>query len=340
MCKFKKIKFRKVQIEENKTIVISSILIAIFGIFLVLIKLLCVSTSAKDNITDIIWALIELIGLTIFTSSLFTLLMQTKDWTKYFEERLTKIVMNQNYLDNLNSDELQKLQVKTIKAFYKNDKLDKEGSFLNYFQENLANFIKEPYRDSVKSEICIEKVEDDGIWVYDHLTYRCRMVGDKIQDSVKWLTDKGEYTDFLGLDIKIKDNSNTVTSLIKVEKDKSQFIIEKYKVEQPEKCKLDSLFGRYFELSLDDFNEDNLLVDIESRYKVNKGNFTTWVMAHPTRGIYFTIKYPEQLTIHFQTMLLHREAIQINSQKGFFSMQYDEWLLPNSGIVYSFSCDA
>ena len=60
-------------------------------------------------------------------------------------------------------------------------------------------------------------------------------------------------------------------------------------------------------------------------------------MAHPTKGIYFTIRYPENLNINFQTMLLHPKSVIKNSQNGFFSMQYDEWLLPNSGIVYSFS---
>ena len=323
------------KIKKNKTVIVTSILTSFLGIICVLVKLYFTSKTKETANPNLLWSLTELVGLTLFTSGVFTIILQTNDWTNYFEDRLTELVMNQNYLNSLNEDQLQELQIKTIKAFYKNDTLDKEGSFLNYFQENLSNFIKEPYRDSVKSEICVEGISPDGFWIYDHLTYRCRKVGNSIQDSVKWITEGDEYSDLKELKIWI-ENKNTKSELLSVKKIDTEYEVQEYP-KKSKKCSLKELLGKKFTLSLKNHNEDNLLVTIESRYKIKAGNFSTWVMAHPTRGFYLTIRYPETLKLYFQTMLLHPESVLRNEQNGFFSMQYDEWLLPNSGVVYSFS---
>ncbi len=77
------------------------------------------------------------IGIAIICFGVFGILVDTKNWRDYFAERLKEIVIEQRYLDSMDLEALSDLQTKVMKAFFRDQSIDKEGSFLNYFKTNL-----------------------------------------------------------------------------------------------------------------------------------------------------------------------------------------------------------
>jgi hypothetical protein len=65
--------------------------------------------------------------------AIFSLALDTIDWREYFAERLKEVVIESDYLQTLDSDTLRDIQTRLLKAQFKNQAIDKEGSFLNYF---------------------------------------------------------------------------------------------------------------------------------------------------------------------------------------------------------------
>jgi len=59
-------------------------------------------------------------------------------------------------------------------------------------------------------------------------------------------------------------------------------------------------------------------------------------MAHATKNLYITIHYPANFDVFFQTFLPSENKIVKNNDNGLYTMQYNDWLLPDSGMAYSF----
>ena len=74
------------------------------GLLIVYITLYNKPQDPGDNY--LIFSFFELLGFTIFTSGIFTILFQLPDWRKYFEERLKGIILEQDYLNSLDSNSL------------------------------------------------------------------------------------------------------------------------------------------------------------------------------------------------------------------------------------------
>ena len=285
-----------------------------------------------SDVGRLIYNFFELLGFTLFSSGIFSFFLQLPDWKNYFEERLKNIVLEQEYLNSLDSDSLSNLQIKTLKAYFKASDIDKEGSFLNYFQENLSQYIKEPYRDDVRAEMILLDEDTMGIWVSDRVIYNCRMVGNKIQEHIKWKPEPDEFLEIESVEIRVKKKNSAFKTVLKMVNQNNVYIVN----DSGEQLTLDKIYQKGLIYPLHDYNEDGLIVELKSKYKITKEKFSTWVMAHPTKNFYLTIRYPEQWKIRFESLLLHPDKVIIDREKGFFSMQYNEWLLPNSGVVYSF----
>jgi len=155
-----------------------SLIIIVFGLLIIVITLYNkpIDLNTISDFSRLFYNFFELTGFTLFASGIFSLLLQLPDWRNYFEDRLKSIVLEQSYLNSLDSESLSILQIKTLKSFFKSDDIDKEGSFLQYFQNNLSKFIKSPFRDDVHTDIIVKDSDKQGFWINDTISYYCRML--------------------------------------------------------------------------------------------------------------------------------------------------------------------
>jgi hypothetical protein len=312
-----------------------SFFLIIIGLFIIFISLL-LRPEDISNISDfkrILFNFIEFTGITLFFSGIFSIFLQIPDWQDYFEERLRNIVLEQSYLDSLKKHTLWNLQINTLKSYYEIDDIDKEGSFLLFFHKYIMDYIKSPYRYDVKDEFVISEFDDDGFWINDTISYHCRMIGGNIQKDIKWIPEPEEFLDFGYINISLRKKNNLV---IKLSKDGNNYSIDDNNVNRP---LTREEFYQGITFSLENYNEDGLLVEIKARYKIQRGRFICWTMAHLTKGFELIIRYPETLRLIFDPNFLNYDRSLIeHDEKTFLSMKYNEWLLPFSGvgIVFSF----
>ncbi len=60
-------------------------------------------------------------------------------------------------------------------------------------------------------------------------------------------------------------------------------------------------------------------------------------MSHPTRGFKVSITYPANLNIDTLPLLEVRDEATITKQPGYYGITYNEWMLPQSGITWTFN---
>src|SRR5208282_4560517 len=100
-----------------------------------------VTCKPENNLFIATLLFVETIGIAIAAFGLFSIIIDSGNWREYFGSRLREIVIEQNYLNGLDVDTLKSIQTKVLKAFFNDDKIDREGSFLNYFHLNLHRYI-------------------------------------------------------------------------------------------------------------------------------------------------------------------------------------------------------
>lgn len=262
---------------------------------------------------------VALIGYAIFSFAL-----DTKHWRDYFAERLKEVVIERDYLETLGYEALKDLQTRTLKAQFRNQAIDKEGSFLNYFESNLHKFISEPFREDVSAEVLMTLSEDGTMLeVLDRVRYVCRSSGGQLQDKVVWKPDDGEIDVVKSLSISIQFPPG------------HQSAGQKKELFKAESTDLTKLLTEGVEVSLADFkNVDSLVVFTDAKYMVKLGTVQYWTMAHPTKNFDITITYPVACEIQFKTLVLEDVVSQISKVPGYLKFGYGVWTLPASGIAW------
>jgi len=257
---------------------------------------------------------IALMGLGIFG-----VLLDSKNWREYFGERLKEIVIDNSYLKTLDTSTLKQLQTSVLKAQFNNQQIDKDGSFLEYFNRHLHKFISEPYREDVSTEVLMKKIPDGSDYlVTDKVRYVCRASRGKIQDSIGWKPDPDEFKEVRSLKIMVQFPANH---------EKAGEPID-FEVEQ-------SQLESGIEKSLSEYEGvDGLVVITEAVYVVKRGDFQYWQMAHPTKNFDITITYPPELKIQFKTLVLEDVVSQITESEGYLKFSYGTWALPQSGLAW------
>jgi len=257
--------------------------------------------------------------------SVLNVLLDTKNWKEYFTNRLKEIVVDNDYLKTLDAEELEIIQTKLLKAQFKNHDIDKEGSFLNFFQLHLHHFISEPFREDVSTEVLMMDSEkgENFFNVSDKVRYVCRSSGGKIQEDIGWKPDEGEFEEIKSLKITIQYpasheiSGKRITLYEEVGEDLNK-----------------ALAGGVRKPIEKEHAVDGLIVITESEYVVEKGKFQYWQMAHPTRNFDITITYPENKTIQFKTLVLEDNVSHITQSKGYLKFNYGTWSLPQSGMAW------
>ena len=173
----------------NKGIKISYV----WGIFLLLFGAICILGSLNwtvpkgtSSIQHIGMSLLETLGVAIFGIGILNIILETNGWRNYFEDRLKHIVIDHSYLTSLDDGTLRGIQTGVFKALFGDKSIDREGSFLEYFDSNLHKYIGAPYREDVTTEIFC-KSHDENRWkISQRVTYTCRRSAKGIQDDVRW----------------------------------------------------------------------------------------------------------------------------------------------------------
>jgi hypothetical protein len=292
-----------------------------------------------NNITSA-WANVILqffnnLGLAFISIGLIGIIVNLRDWKNYFQERLAEIIIKKNYLNTLDKSELIDLQTSTLKAFFKVNDIDREGSFLNYFLSKIHGFIGSPYRENVNIVIIASVLKNKKeIIINENISWRCRKVGDQIQGKIKWETLPDEYKKVLSFRLKIQcphhyvnlcnhkcSFAETCGQPIVFENKK----LKEYKIQNG------------YEFNLSEFKYiDGLFVQIESQYIVDINRFLTIIMADPSNGIKITVRYPNNYNLIVDTFGLEEDEINMINQTGLYTIIYDQWVMPLNGIVYQF----
>lgn len=282
------------------------------------------------------------LGLAFIGLGIVAIIIQFKDWKEYFQERLKEIVLKRSYLDTLNDKELSELQIDTLKAKYKGSDIDREGSFLHFFQKKIQYYISTPYRENVNSSISIKEIKDDDkhFIVYDTTSYVCRSIGDKIQSEVKWTYEPDEFYEVLDVELTLKcngkyidkckencnGNSHCVNGIISLNKDtlKDKFFVDEEHVK-----------GYLVPLESILHPVDSLQVELVTCYKIKKWKMFTWAMTNPSKGINFTINFPEGYEFNTFVGGVEPREYSKNFNGNMYSFNHDGWFLPMTGLAWS-----
>ncbi|WP_332854874.1 hypothetical protein [Duganella sp. S19_KUP01_CR8] len=263
---------------------------------------------------------VSLIGFAVFNFAI-----ETKDWKSYFGERIKEVVIENDYLSTLSNDALKETQTRLLKAQFKNQSIDKEGSFLHYFHHNLHRFISEPFREDVSAEVHITAHEGttEKFVIQDKVTYVCRASRGTIQSHVGWQPDDGEFEEVVSLKITVSYPPSSPHA------GKSEVVYP------PTDANLKEDLKRGISVPLDKYKEvDFLIVKTEAEYIVRQGSFQYWQMAHPTKNFQIAIVYPQDFSIQFKTLVLEDVGSQITEQPGYLRFAYTSWALPQSGLTW------
>ena len=294
-----------------------SLLLLLGGLILIFLGLYLEKIPENSSIFKISIDLIKTIGTTLIVSGLFSILLDFKDWRNYFSSRLSEIVVENTYLEKLDSVSLEKLQNDVLKAQFGNNEIDKEGSFLHFFQKHLHKFISQPYREQVSSELVISDLGGSLLQVYDKVSYTCKASANEIQSSVKWASSPGEFEDILNLHIKVFKPGEKIPAIEEIY-DKDRLTPDFSTEENLAKLK----------------GIDGVRVCIEATYTIKANRFQYWQMAHPTKDFDITINYPKNYTIQHQSLFVDQNNQESTDKPGYFKVKYSGWLLPDSGIAW------
>jgi len=303
------------------------------GIFFALIGILLLCAHAwLDNFDlmrcavtgQILLHLIRDIGIGFVVLGIFNFILSRADWQEYFEDRLQKIVVEQGYLSRLGRPELKRLMHAAIKAQAPEMVVDRQGGFLQYFEDYLHGFIFVPYREKATAEIYYaDDPGDDALFtVEENFNYFTQSVGGERQKTAGVELQPGESVDGGSIDIALRrlaSGSEIQTLLENVALEKTPRGSYRASVNIPPEC-----------------IEDGLEVMVKARYKIRKDRIQTWWMLNPTRDLTVILIYPPRYKLEVKEFVQASELASRSSRPGYVMFRYPSWILPGNGIAWGF----
>lgn len=317
-----------------------------YGLVLVLLGLLVIFVDLWIDERSTVHAHYELLGLklvdevgiALLVLGSVAILLEFRDWTDYFQKRIERIIVEQDYLKKMDNAQLIALQTNTLKAFFRTNDIDHKDSFLHFFHSRIHGYIGSPYREDVRDLINISYSAGgkDRLEVEETISYRCRKVGDKIQDQVKWLETGAaqvKQMQLLDHDVEIQVPHETFPKFKEHHPNIEQRSIFK-NTDNPNRLQLRSP-GIGFELSLQEYEGvDDLHVKAHIHYTVPTNLPFIWTMSHPTKGITGTITYPVDQDLITNVFGMTEDQVNRVDKPGLYQVDYDSWLLPDTGFSF------
>ena len=134
---------------------------------------------------ELLLNLFSTLAIAVISIGVISIIINFRDWKSYFQERLAEIIVKKSYLQTLDSSELLDLQTATLKAFFKVEDIDREGSFLNHFFLKTHSLIGSHFREDWNLLVNLDYHKENGEITADEVvSWRCRKVGDNIQKKL------------------------------------------------------------------------------------------------------------------------------------------------------------
>ena len=158
-----------------------------------------------------------------------------------------------------------------------------------------------------------------AVELLDRVLYTCRAAGGQIQDTVNWEPDPSEFEAVTEIKISVQFPAHHPRrgEWVQLQRfDNSAGL-------PPETFPIRCSLADYFEV-------DELRVKIEARYSIRPDGF----QAHPTRNFDFFVNFPAGFKVQVKPLVLHPELCYTAIENTFARVQYDSWMLPQSGVAW------
>jgi hypothetical protein len=310
-----------------------------------------------DYIYIRLFKLMDHIGVAFISIGLVGFILEFRDWQHYFQKQLATTIMDQHYLDTLDTRSLINLRTRVLKSMFKNENI--EGGFLQHFDEKIHGLIGSPYREGVDTCMCIEDYSEnpDVFSVKETVSYTCRKMGERVQSEISWgATDDYEVEELKSFNIMIRIPPNFFQS----PDFKSQFpnILEQDIliqgtmqdfdrgpdpgdavgegiVERMRKSMTRFSNGKGFRLPLNEIDAiDNIYIKISVGYTIRRDSLITWSMTHSSRNVKCTIVHPREYRVQLDGFGMDPAYRDPYINHGTYSLRYNSWLLPGTGIAF------
>src|SRR6266404_1238654 len=314
------------------------------------------------------------IGLALFSIGGIDLLLEVRFMSDYFQKKIAQTMTQEEYLKKLTMEELERVQADSLKAYWKLEDIDREGTLYDYCKNQVQGFIAKPYRENVKGTYTIESVNSETHEVEEILSYACRAIKKRIQPEIKWSTRKGEIGEVKNFSIRLEIpndiwdepefrhshpkilepviafDTHDITAEGECLDSAFQQFWKEFKNKRPEiwkeplntkppkLTKTDDGENVVYKLSQNSYEDvDNLRVSLFIKYTVPTGRSLTWQMSHPSKNVSGVINFPKCQNFYLETFGLSKQYLHERDKLSGDSPQtfeYNSWLLPESGFVF------
>jgi len=314
-------------------------LYVLLGILIILSLLaFAANYSATKALTDLAYQF----GTAIIGVGIVAVILQFNDWKKYFQHRLKDVVIERSYLESLSDQELSKLQVDALKVKYKSTDIDKEGSFLDYLQKRIQDYICYPYRENIVTAMKVEEdLENNDLFIVtDSISYLCRSNAGDIQEEIKWYYEPGEFytVDDLSLNVRCpnEDKSSCNESCANKKTCEDGSIVMDFSTLKQDKYKAPQGIEGFF-IKISDILKprDMIRIEFNSIYRVEKGRIFSWAMTHPSRNISFTVIFPKGYDLNEFIGGLEPKEYTSRHSDNMYIFTHNGWLLPRAGLAWT-----
>jgi hypothetical protein len=276
--------------------------------------------------------LLKSVGAAIFVIGGINAVIETGHWRRYFEDRLKDIVLQQNYLDGLDTKVLSNLHVRLLQAQFKGSSINEDDSIFSYYSNNIHQHIGGPYREDATGDITIRETSGDQPWEVDEtIRFTCRKNGGRIQESVSWRPDGGQILDSIGITVQLPAAGTEATIFESHASEGSDGLplMELQKLKSGISLKSVSIDNSKQDLSVC----DKVVVAITVKYRLRKASAVTWSFALPTKKFHLTVSADPRYDMVYELFAANEDAAKSVSSPGSLSLHYNDWMMPQNGVI-------
>jgi len=310
---------------KNK-ITVSGSFVVLIGVIISLAVIFFKTIDVSiDLFQGVVYEFLLAISIGLITMGILSVILGLKDWQVYFQQRLSEVIRQKEYIRSLNKDELVQLQRDTFRAYFDIDLEGNQNNFLSFFENELQHLIGSPYREDINYFMDVKSVNGDGLEIEENIRFRAKSVAGKIQDSINWVASREEYVSFDFGQVKIKPSKQFSGDVV-VDDDGY------YELNNNEMKLIEGGLG--FRASLEKFI-DNEFVDviISAKYKAHPKRYLSWTMSQLTDRFTITINYPENMNSTYEVLGINMDNVQVNRGRSIITIKCNTWALPYTGVV-------
>ena len=281
--------------------------------------------------------------------------LEFKNWSVYFEERLANIIQKREFLRTLEDDQKLRLLKDVFLALYKVEEFDRD-SFHDFLSTKIQKFVGDPFREDTRSVMTVSAPDKDGSFqVLEDLRYTCRKVPGRestLQSEIQLKFDKSDlvrgiahYRISLCLPEQLPAGFSIPGDFKPfLKKNEREIVFESSADQVPDmekerlkKALLETDDDHYgFTISLRAFESlESLDVHQCVTYALQEERFLAWSSSYLSLGFEVIINYPKDVfTVQLEHFGMDDRTVTIVNQPGVYSLKYDSWLLPQSGVAF------